>query len=346
MNSKARHVLAMRLDTDKIGKTDVEVTRIGMGGAPLGNVRVENALDSLETAYAEGIRYFDTAPLYGTGLSETYYGEFLSTVRRDSFTLSTKVGRLILSKEEAENISYDDALNTDSESFRINQRLSNYKNQVIFNFSKDGILRSIDESLKRLNLDRIDIVLIHDPDDFYEQALNESFPTLADLKSQGVIKAIGAGMNEWEMLSEFAKHADFDCFLIAGRYTLLDHSAMHKLMPVCEEKEISLILGGPYNSGILASDLSSETTYFYDTAPHDIMVKARKIKNICDRYNVPLKAAALQFGLMHPTVAATIPGPRNSDELNENMIMATIEINPDLWKELKNEELIHGDCPE
>ena len=329
----------------QIGKTGLEVTRIGMGGAPIGKGDIDIAVESLETAYREGIRYFDTAPLYGTGRSEIFYGNFLPTISRDDFTLSTKVGRLLLSEDDASKFSYPESVDLDSDVFNINNRSAKYKNQVVFNYSRDGILRSIDESLSRLGLDRIDIVLIHDPDDFYDQALNESFPTLADLKSQGVIKAIGAGMNEWEMLSEFAKNADFDCFLLAGRYTLLDHSALHELMPLCEEKGISLILGGPYNSGILASDLDSETTYFYEASPHEIVRKAQAIKKVCDRYNVPLKAAALQFGINHPTVAATIPGPTNANELKENIKMATFEINPDLWSELKNEGLIHQDCP-
>jgi D-threo-aldose 1-dehydrogenase len=334
------------LETTKIGMTDAEVTRIGMGGAPLGNVGTESAVSCLETAYSEGIRYFDTAPLYGAGVSESHYGKFLPTVPRETFTISTKVGRLILSEKEASKLQENKSSTKTLDSRNGNRKASKYKNQVVFNFSRDGILRSIEDSLERLGLDSIDIVLIHDPDDFYEEALNESFPALAELREQGVIKAIGAGMNEWEMLTNFAKNADFDCFLLAGRYTLLDHSAMHELMPICDQKEISLILGGPYNSGILASDLTSDTTYFYEPSPSDIVNRARAIKNVCDRYQVPLKAAALQFGLMHPTVATTIPGPREPEELKENIEMASIDINSDLWKELKQENLIHQNCPE
>ena len=148
------------------------------------------------------------------------------------------------------------------------------------------------------------------------------------------------------MLRQFAKDADFDCFLVAGRYTLLDHSALHELMPLCLEKDISLILGGPYNSGILASDLGTKSTYFYDPSPLEVIEKARKIKDVCDRYQVPLKAAAIQFGLMHPSVAATIPGPRSPEEIKDNIAMALIKIAPDLWRELKQERLIHQDCPE
>ena len=231
--------------------------------------------------------------------------------------LSSKVGRLIIPGDE-----------------------------IPFNYTRDGILRSIDESLARLDLDSLDIVLIHDPDDHYGPALNEAFPTLSDLRDQGIIKAIGAGMNQWEMLVQFAKEADFDCFLIAGRYTLLDHSALHELMPICLEKDISLILGGPYNSGILASNLEEESTYFYDPSPPEVIKKAQKIKQVCDRYNTHLKAAAIQFGLMHPSVATTIPGPRSPEEIKDNIDMASISIPGDLWKELKQENLIHTDCPE
>ena len=305
------------LDTSKIGKTDVRVTRIGMGGAPLGGLDSKTAQDTLEYAFAQGIRYFDTAPLYGSGLSEIHNGGFLSTLPRNDFVLSSKVGRLIIPGQD-----------------------------IPFNYTKEGILRSIDESLTRLNLDSLDIVLIHDPDNHYSSALNEAFPTLAKLREQGVIKAIGAGMNQWEMLRQFAKDADFDCFLVAGRYTLLDHSALHELMPLCLEKDISLILGGPYNSGILASDLNTKSTYFYDPSPFEVIEKAKKIKQVCDRHHVPLKAAAIQFGLMHQSVASTIPGPRSPKEIEDNIVMASIKIEPDLWRELKQENLIHQDCPE
>ena len=305
------------LDTSKIGKTDVRVTRIGMGGAPLGGLDSKTAQDTLEYAFEQGIRYFDTAPLYGSGLSEIHTGGFLSTLPRNDFVLSSKVGRLIIPGQD-----------------------------IPFNYTKEGILRSIDESLTRLNLDSLDIVLIHDPDNHYSSALNEAFPTLAKLREQGVIKAIGAGMNQWEMLRQFAKDADFDCFLVAGRYTLLDHSALHELMPLCLEKDISLILGGPYNSGILASDLNTKSTYFYDPSPFEVIEKAKKIKQVCDRHHVPLKAAAIQFGLMHQSVASTIPGPRSPKEIEDNIVMASMKIEPDLWKELKQENLIHQDCPE
>ena len=304
------------LKKNQIGSSEIKVTDIGMGGAPLVSTEESNAIETLQTAYNEGIRYFDTAPYYGTGISEIYFGKFLSSVKRNSFVISTKVGRLIENQE------------------------------IRFDYTREGILRSLEESLERLNLDYIDIALIHDPDDHYHQALDESFPTLSDLKSQGIIKAIGCGMNQWQMLFDFANNADFDCFLLAGRYTLLDHSAMYSLMPKCLEKNISIILGGPYNSGILASDFKSESTYFYEPSPTKVTEKARLIKNVCDKYEVPLKAASLQFGLNHPSVVSTIPGPSNPNELKENLKMVNIAINNDLWKELKDKKLIDLECPE
>ena len=304
------------LKMNQIGYSNLKVTNIGMGGAPLVITEESNAIETLHTAYNEGIRYFDTAPYYGAGISEKYFGKFLSSVERNSFVISSKVGRIIENQE------------------------------IKFDYTREGILRSLEESLERLNLDYIDIALIHDPDDHYHQALDESFPTLSDLKSQGIIKAIGCGMNQWQMLLEFANNADFDCFLLAGRYTLLDHSAMYSLMPKCLEKNISIILGGPYNSGILASDFKSESTYFYEPSPTKVTEKARLIKKVCDKYEVPLKAASLQFGLNHPSVVSTIPGPSNPNELKENLKMVNIAINNDLWKELKDKKLIDLECPE
>ena len=283
----------------------MKVTRLGLGGAPMGalssDVGIDIANETLKQAYEEGVRYFDTAPLYGSGKSEVFFGEFLSTLDRDSFTLSSKVGRVL-----------DRSYTPSGDSTNVNTT----ELKVGFDYSRDGVLRSIEESLVRLNLDRIDVALIHDPDDHYEEALDTAFPTLADLRSQGVIGAIGSGMNQWEMLTDFARNADFDCFLIAGRYTLLDYSALTEFFPICEEKSISVILGGPYNSGILASDLGPESTYFYETAPQNVIEKAKSIRDICNDFNIPLKAAALQFGLLHPVVAATIPGARKPAELS------------------------------
>jgi D-threo-aldose 1-dehydrogenase len=322
------------LERKRIGKTDLTVTRLGFGGAPLGglftDVETRTAVQTVRSAYDLGIRFFDTAPLYGHGKSETFYGEALGGVPRDSFVLSTKVGRVL-----------DPVERMDDTDIYVN--LPPLK--AVFDFSRDGVLRSIEESLKRLNMDRIDILLIHDPDDHYEQAIGEAYPTLADLRSQGVIKAIGAGMNQWQMPARFAREGDFDCFLLAGRYTLLDQTGLAELLPICEQKQISIILGGPYNSGILASDLGPTATFNYQVAPPKLLDKARKIKAVCDRHGVPLKAAALQFGLAHPAVAASIPGARSASEVTENVQMASFDIPAALWDELRAEKLIPQEAP-
>ena len=313
----------------KVGKTNVRVSRLGMGGAPLGGLFSDGgdlvARESLETAYEGGIRYFDTAPLYGSGVSENRFGAFLRTVPRDSFTLSTKVGRLIEPGDFEDNSDhFPNAPNS----------------KVTFNYSREGVLRSIDDSLSRLGLDRIDIVFIHDPDDHYREAIEEALPTLIELRSQGIVKAIGAGMNQWEMCARFALEGDFDVFLIAGRYTLLDHSALSEFLPICENRSISVVVGGPYNSGILASDLGPDATYFYEKASSEVIDRAKDIKRVCDRYKVPLKAAALRFGLLHPAVAATIPGARSPEEVRDNIEMMSFEIPHIMWEELKDKNLL------
>ena len=323
------------LEPRQIGTTNISVTALGLGGAPLGGlftpVGAENAVATVRRGYELGIRFFDTAPLYGRGKSERFYGQALSEFDRDSFILSSKVGRVL---DPNDNATEEDDIYVELPPY-----------DVVFDFSRDGVLRSIEESLERLCLDRLDIALIHDPDDHWEQAISEAYPTLAELRSQGVVGAIGAGMNQWEMPARFAREGDFDCFLLAGRYTLLDHSGLVELLPLCEEKSISIILGGPYNSGVLASDLGPDTTYFYERTPLEVLETARRIKAVCDRHSIPLKAAALQFGLAHPAVAATIPGPRTPEEVSENVAMASFEIPSDLWAELKSEALIPDEAP-
>ena len=322
------------LEKAEIRSTGVQVTRIGMGGAPIGGlytaVEAATAVETIRRAHELGIGYFDTAPLYGSGRSEVLFGHALETIPRGDYVLSTKVGRLLEPVAEQ----------PDSDQFVDLPSL-----EPIYDYSRDGVLRSIDESLGRLRLDRVDIAMIHDPDDHSEQALDEAFPTLVELRSQGVVGAIGAGMNQWEMLARFAREADPDCFLLAGRYTLLDQSGLDELLPLCVEKDIGIVLGGPYNSGILASDLSDDTTFNYLPAPRDVLEKARSIKDVCDRHSVPLKAAALQFGLAHPAVAATVPGARSIEEIEENLCMAAHPIPADLWDELRAERLIHPDAP-
>ena len=323
------------LELRQIGTTDIRVTALGLGGAPMGTLfapaGARNAVDSVRRGYELGIRFFDTAPLYGRGKSERFYGEALREFDRGSYILSSKVGRVLNPNSSA------------ADGNDVYAEVPPY--DVVFDFSRDGVLRSIEETLSRLDLDRLDIVLIHDPDDHWWQAIGEAYPALAELRSQGVIGAIGAGMNQWEMPARFAVEGDFDCFLLAGRYTLLDHSGLMALLPLCAAKDVSVILGGPYNSGVLASDLGPGTTYFYRQTPPEVLERAKQIKAVCDRHETPLKAAALQFGLAHPVVAATIPGPRTPDEVEENVAMASFDIPEELWSELKDEGLIPAAAP-
>ncbi len=318
----------------QIGKTSVNVTRLGLGGAPLGNllqpVPQQQAIAAIRGAYQLGIRYMDTAPLYGYGLSETRFGEALAGLPRDSFVISTKVGRLL---------KPSDPSRSQAGQFRDTPPL-----EPVFNFSRDAVLRSLEESLKRLRMDHVEIALIHDPDNHWEQAINEAYPTLAELRSQGVVKAIGAGMNQWQMLARFAQEGDFDCFLLAGRYTLLDHSALPEFLPLCVQKGISIIIGGPYNSGILA-DPKEGATFNYTPAPAHLLQRAQQLKAVCQRHGVPLRAAALQFVLAHPAVATVIPGARSLDEVKDNVAMVQHPIPAQLWEELRHQGLVPPEAP-
>ncbi|MCI0408468.1 MAG: aldo/keto reductase, partial [Acidobacteria bacterium] len=249
------------LELAEIGRTGLRVTRLGLGGAPLGglfeSVPEEDAAATVKAAYQAGIRFFDTAPFYGHGRSEARVGQYLGPHPRDEFVLASKVGRTLVPTDPAhvEDHHYRDTLPFNP----------------VFDFSREGVLRSFEESLKRLGLGRIDILHIHDPDEHYREALSEAFPMLARLREQGLIRAVGAAMNQWEMLARFAREADFDCFLLAGRYTLLDQRALPELMPLCLERKISVILGGPYNSGILASGSRGRGPYNYEAAPPDVL---------------------------------------------------------------------------
>ncbi len=322
----------------RIGSTDIEVTCLGLGGASMGNMYTvaqdEVALDAVKYAYDTKVRYFDTAPMYGFGKSERLYGQALKNVPRDTFVLSTKVGRLIVdgkSTPETEETPFVDMTDV----------------HPIFDYSREGILRSLDDSRKRLGIDKFDIVYIHDPDvnNSFQQALDEAYPTLAELRSQNVIGAVGVGMNEAKMLYDFATNADFDCFLLAGRYTLLDQIALQELLPLCQKKNISIIIGGAYNSGILATGAVEGAHYDYAPASSEIMEKTRRIESVCARYDVSLKAAALQFPFGHSTVVANIPGVKTRERFKENVSLMTDRIPADFWAELKAEKLLVEDAP-
>ncbi|MGH9405031.1 MAG: aldo/keto reductase [Terriglobia bacterium] len=323
------------LERVRIGATSVEVTRLGMGTAPLGglfeDVPRERGVAAIERALALGLNFFDTAPLYGHGKSEVFLGAALAGVDRKAFVLATKVGRLLKPVAPAERDQHE------------------FKNplafQPVFDFSYDGVMRSVEESLKRLSLERIDVLHIHDPDEHYDQAIRGAYPALAKLRSEGVVRAIGAGMNQAEMLARFAREGDFDCFLLAGRYTLIDHTGLGELLPLCVGKHISVIIGGPYNSGVLATGARPGAKFNYADAPPAILQTVRRVSEICSRHDVPMKAAALQFPLAHPAVVSVIPGARSAEELDEDFRLLSHSIPAEFWEDLRKAGLIPENAP-
>jgi D-threo-aldose 1-dehydrogenase len=306
---------------------------------------LEGAIATIHAAAEAGIRYIDTAPVYGFGLSETRIGEGIATLPRAELTISTKVGYTLVPIDPAEQKPgiWDKPLPMRTE----------------FDWSRDAVLRSIEGSLKRLNLSAVDMVAIHDPDEsiflkpgddpyahsHLREAMEGAYPALAELRHQGVIKAVGVGMNQWQMLCDFAEAGDFDYFLLAGRYTLLDQDSLARLLPLCERRGISLIIGGPYNSGILATGAVPGATYDYQPAAPDLVQRVSRIEAVCARHGVSLQAAALQFPLHNPVVSSIIPGARSIAEVEANLGFLQQPIPEDFWVELKAERLIDPAAP-
>ncbi len=319
-------------DTAEIGRTGLRVSRLGLGGVALSGAppatdpqqttAEAEAVTLIRRSLALGLNYLDTAPMYGVGQSERRYAEALRGVDRGRYVLSTKVGRVLDPTEPGSS------------------RLA-----WSFDFSRQGALRSFQSSLERLGLARVDILFIHDPDDHYERAVAETVPVLLELRAAGRVTAIGAGMNQWQMELAFAQQGHFDCFLLAGRYTLLDQTALPEFLPYCVDHGISVIAGGPYNSGILAVGPREGATFNYRAAAPEMMDKARRIGAVCERHRVPLKAAALQFILAHPAIASVIPGARSVAEVEENVALVEHPIPGALWAELKHEGLIAEAAP-
>ena len=328
-----------------IGDTGVEVPRLGLGTAPLsgmvlgdglyGGTAHEEAVRIIDRAREVGVSYVDTAPLYGNGRAEARVGmSTYSSADRDSFVLSTKIGRVL--NAVPGGVTPEDDPDGIGELAAVNS------------WTRDNVHRSIEESLVRLKLDRIDIIYVHDPDvELYGegQAVNEAFPALIELREQGVIKAIGCGMNEWQMPLRFIQRFNLDIILLAGRYTLLDHSGLSEFLPACVERNVKITVGGPYNSGILARDLSKPVTFDYEQAPDILLDRARKLTEICVAHGVDLKAAALQFVLAHPAVATAIPGVQSVAELEQNIALVQQEIPAGLWSDMRSAGLIPDAAP-
>jgi len=307
---------------------NLDLGRIGLGTAPIGGlytaVEEDAACATVERALDRGVRLVDTAPLYGYGLAERRVGAALASRPRDDYVLATKVGRLLRPG------GAPDPTQT------VDPTLA-----PVFDFTYDGALRSVEESLERLGLDRVDIVHIHDPDHHFEAALTGAYAALDRLRAEGTIGAVGVGMNQVEMLCRLAREADFDCFLVAGRYTLLDQSALGELLPLCEERGVEVILGGVLNSGLLAGG----TTFNYHPAPPEWVERARALERVCERHAVRLTAAALQFPLAHPAVRCILVGARSAAELDDDLDLLAAPIPPDLWAELRAEGLLAEDVP-
>jgi D-threo-aldose 1-dehydrogenase len=330
-----------------LGKSGVAVTVLGCGGGPLGDMYAlldnNEAIATVETAYDLGITLFDTSPFYGHGLSERRVGAALRGKRRDSFVLSTKVGRYLVPPTEAQPL--DRTPFTGGLDFN-----------HVFDYTRDGTLRSIDQSMARLGISSIDCLIIHDADVWthgsravYEQkfkeAMDGAYRVLDELRSQKIVKAIGVGINEVDICMEFAKAGDFDFFLLAGRYTLLEQGALDDFLPLCQKRDIGIMLGGPYNSGILATGAIEGAKYNYVPAPPDIMDKVRRIEAVCKRHAVPIAAAALQFPLGHPSVTSMIPGAVSPAETKRNVELMAKTVPAALWDELKSEGLLAERAP-
>jgi D-threo-aldose 1-dehydrogenase len=312
---------------NRIGRTDVRVTGIGFGAAPIGNlyseVSDETALGAVEAAWEAGIRYFDTAPHYGLGLAERRLGRALAQYPRSQFVLSTKVGRLLVPNPAP--VGSDLAAG----GFAIADQLTRERD-----YSADGTRRSIEASLERTGTDRFDIVLVHDPDDYADEALSQAFPVLIELREQGVIGAVGVGMNQWQVPLRMVRQADLDVVMLAGRWTLADQSGA-RLMEECQDRGVSVLAAAPYNSGLLASDWPREDVCFdYASAPAGMLAEARRLARIGARHGVTLPELAIQFPARHPATAAVVVGLRSADEVRSAIDRATRAIPPQAWAEL------------
>lgn len=341
MQARTRH-------WDRIGNGGLTFTELGFGTAPLGNlyraISDDEAQAILSRAWDLGVRYFDTAPLYGLGLAETRLNRFLRGKPRGDYVLSTKVGRLLRRCEAGE------ARTGAGKFFDVPAR------KEVYDYSYDGVMRSFEVSLERLGVDNIDILYVHDPDVFthgsvaardarLDELMAGGYKALLALREQGVIRAFGAGVNEWQACQWLTERGDFDLFLLAGRYTLLEQQALETFLPLAGQRGIGIIIGGPYNSGILATGPKPGAFYNYQPAPQDILDRVGRIEAVCKRHGVRMVDAAFQFPLSHPAIVSVIPGGQGVGEMEANFSAATAKIPPALWAELKAQGLMRDDAP-
>ena len=328
----------------KFGRTELEVTPFAFGTAPIGNIFTpideETSDGMIQSAWDAGIRYYDTAPMYGHGLSELRCGQSLRWKDRSEFVLSSKVGRRLVParRSEIEFAPWNNAA-----PFRVE-----------FDYSYDGTMRAFEDSLQRMALESMDICFIHDIDVFtrgdeqpevFRTAMDGCWQALSRLRDEGAVAAIGVGVNEWEVCEAALRQRDFDCFLLAGRYTLLEQESLDTFLPLCEERGAAVTVGGGFNSGILATGAKPGAKYNYSPAPSGIMQKVEKIEAVCNAHDVPLPAAAMQFVVAHPAVPSFIAGTRTVEQLQRNLEWFSYPIPADFWSELKNDGLLRDDAP-
>lgn len=328
-----------------IGNTGIAVDSLGFGCASLGNlfhaVTDSDAAELLRTAWAGGFRYFDTAPHYGQGLSERRIGDALRPHQQHDYLLSTKVGRLLRpAGYAAERRGFFSPMPFD----------------IVHDYSYDGVMRSFEDSLQRLGLDRIDILYMHDigamthgedNDRLFSIAMDGGYRALNELRDSGLVSAIGLGVNEFEVCEMALEYGDWDCFLLAGRYTLLEQTALDTFLPKCLDRNCSVVIGGPYNSGILATGVRGKGPWHYDysAAPQSIVSRVASLESICRDFDIPLPAAALQFPLAHPAVASVIPGIGNAHRVLQTLELFATDIPASFWVALREQNLLHDGAP-
>jgi D-threo-aldose 1-dehydrogenase len=317
-----------------LGRTGLRVSALGLGTAPLGNlfspVSDQDADATVRAALDAGITYLDTAPHYGLGIAERRLGGVLAGLPRDAFVLSTKVGRLVRPLQAGEAADPEGYVTPPG--------------KRVWDLSRDGVRRSLEESLQRLGLDRVDVAFLHDPDDHERQAYRDAFPALAELRDQGVVRAIGAGMNQAEMLARFVRDLDLDVVLVAGRYSLLDQRALRELLPACAERGVAVVVGGVFNSGLLADPRPGAPFDYLPAAP-ELVARAGRLAEVCGRHGVPLRAAALAFPFGHPAVTSVLVGARTAAEVQDAVAMAARQVPAGLWAELVATGLLPAQVP-
>jgi D-threo-aldose 1-dehydrogenase len=333
-------------DRRRIGRTELTASLLGFGSAPLGDLyaRLDDAtaLATVEAAFSAGVTLFDSSPYYGHGLAEHRLGTIFRRKRRDAFVFSTKVARVYRARRQDDGPNQGDWV-------------GGFPHQAAFDYSYDGTMRAFEQSLLRTGLDRIDILLIHDvdvwthgPDAFpgrFKEAMDGAYRALDELRAQKVIGAIGAGLNEADTAARFARAGDFDCFLLAGRYTLLEQGALDDFLPLCEKRGIGILLGGVFNSGILARGAKGDPAYNYKPAPPAIRERVARIEDVCAANGVALATAALHFAAAHPVIASLVIGAVTPDEMSRNVASLETPVPARLWSDLKSVGLLRSDAP-